>query len=121
VQHGIPATSLCAIKRCRSWVVNDRGGRSTGTSAVLQIPDEFGGSRKSSEVGQVQKSRPLLRRARRTLFSELLDIARVREGNSDQPPAAVVQTFEQKYGLREKSPGVRFRVLNLPPAYGRKW
>ena len=33
----------------------------------------------------------------------------------DQPPAAVVQTFEQKYGLREKPPGVRFRVLDLPP------
>jgi hypothetical protein len=39
--------------------------------------------------------------ARTTLFSELLDIVLVREGNSDQPPAAVVQTFEQKYGLRK--------------------
>jgi hypothetical protein len=53
--------------------------------------------------------------ARSTLFSELLDIVRVREGNSDQPPAAVVQTFEQKYGLREKPPGVRFRGLDLRP------
>jgi hypothetical protein len=39
--------------------------------------------------------------ARRMLFSELLDIVRVREGNGDQPTAAVVQTFEYKYGLRE--------------------
>ena len=49
------------------------------------------------------------------LLSELLDIVRVREGNSDQPTAAVVQTFEHKYGLREKPSGVRFRVLDLPP------
>jgi hypothetical protein len=52
--------------------------------------------------------------ARRMLLSELLDIVRVREGNSDQPTAAVVQTFEHKYGLGEKPSGVRFRVLDLP-------
>jgi hypothetical protein len=37
---------------CRSWVKNGCGGRSTGTSAVPQIADDFGAPRKSAEVGQ---------------------------------------------------------------------
>jgi hypothetical protein len=68
--------------------------------------------------------------ARRTLFSELLDIVLVREGNSDQPPAAVVQTFEQKYGLRKSArssdsgchhDSYCARQRRRPPGYGRKW
>lgn len=40
---------------------------------------------------------------RRTLFFELLDIVLVREGNSDQPPAAVVRPSSRKYGLRKSA------------------
>ncbi len=36
------------------WVKNGYGGRSTGTSAVPQIADDFGAPRKSAEVGQLQ-------------------------------------------------------------------
>jgi hypothetical protein len=53
--------------------------------------------------------------ARRTLFSGLLDIVRVREGNSDQPPAAVVQTVEQKYGMRKGGRSSDSGLLDLPP------
>ena len=34
------------------WVKNGYGARSTGTSAVPQIADDFGAPRKSAEVGQ---------------------------------------------------------------------
>ncbi|MBO0750468.1 MAG: hypothetical protein J2P53_00030 [Bradyrhizobiaceae bacterium] len=50
--------------------------------------------------------------ARRALFSELLDIVLERQPAGDQPLAAVPLSFEQKYGLREKPPLVRFRVLD---------
>jgi hypothetical protein len=33
------------------WVKNAYGGRSTGTSVVPQIADDFGAPRKSAEVG----------------------------------------------------------------------
>jgi hypothetical protein len=49
--------------------------------------------------------------SRKPLFSELLDI--VLERHDDPlPAAAAAQTFEQKYGLRTKSPLIRFRVLD---------
>jgi hypothetical protein len=41
--------------QCRLRVKNGCGGRSTGTSAVPQIADDFGASRKSAEVGQIRK------------------------------------------------------------------
>ncbi len=34
------------------WVKNGYNGRSTGTSAVAQIADDFGAPRKSAEAGQ---------------------------------------------------------------------
>jgi hypothetical protein len=37
---------------CRFWVKNGYNGRSTGTSAVAQIADDFGAPRKSAEAGQ---------------------------------------------------------------------
>jgi hypothetical protein len=47
--------------------------------------------------------------ARRPLFSELLDIVLER---SNDPPPGVLQTFEQKYGLRAKPQIIRFRALD---------
>jgi hypothetical protein len=41
------------------------------------------------------------------------DIVRVREGNSYQPLAAVVQTVEQKYGLRKGSRSSDSGLLDL--------
>src|SRR5258708_32179009 len=46
------------IKQCRLRVKNGYGGRSTGTSAVPQIADDFGAPRKSAELGQSTKSLP---------------------------------------------------------------
>jgi hypothetical protein len=43
---------LVAVFCTSVWVNNDYGGRSTGTSAVPQIADDFGAPRKSAEVGQ---------------------------------------------------------------------
>ena len=40
--------------RWPSWVKNGYGGRSTGTSVVPQIADDFGAPRKSAEVGHVR-------------------------------------------------------------------
>jgi hypothetical protein len=47
--------------------------------------------------------------ARRPLIAELLDIVLAGDSGDDPPPGA---TFEQKYGLREKPPLIRFRVLD---------
>jgi hypothetical protein len=44
--------------RWPSWVKNGYGGRSTGTSVVPQIADDFGAPRKSAEVGQQETLRP---------------------------------------------------------------
>jgi hypothetical protein len=43
--------SLCRNPWRPIWVKNGYGGRSTGTSAVPQIADDFGTPRKSAEVG----------------------------------------------------------------------
>jgi hypothetical protein len=36
------------------WVNNGYVGRSTGTSVVPEIADDFGAPRKSAEVGQIR-------------------------------------------------------------------
>jgi hypothetical protein len=39
---------------CLEWVKNGYSGRSTGTSAVPQIADDFAAPRKSAEVGHFE-------------------------------------------------------------------
>src|ERR1700722_17895750 len=47
---------------------------------------------------------------RKGLFLELLEVIRVLESSNEQPET--VRTFEQRFGLRQKAPLIRFRFLD---------
>ena len=54
--------------------------------------------------------------SRKGLFAELLDIVLARPSNP--PPGTIAQAFEQRYGLKGKTPTIRFRILDHKLAIG---